>query len=152
MVCSLAMDQQPQPTYRVTSMTTHCPALQALSRRLRKQAKAGAAEFERFLGSSEFQKRWSEVPIHRRRRAVVALAKAQSIIPDGLPQPVKAQRMGDRRVNWADLAQRAKLVKAYAVCGNDHDKAGRMLRVTADCARLAKKRYLDVATPIGTAA
>lgn len=126
-------------------MTTHCPALQALSRRLRKQAKAGVAEFERFLASSEFQKRWSEVPIHRRRRAVIAMAEAQSSISDGLPEPVKAERMGDRRMNWSNPDQQALLARAYATYGSDHVKAGRMLRVTADCARLAKKRYLDVA-------
>lgn len=54
-----------------------------------------------------------------------------------LPKP---QRRPTSR--WLTDAARARLAKAYAIAGEDHEKAGRMLGCTAGAARLARKRYL----------
>ena len=62
-----------------------------------------------------------------------------------MPPPVKAKRMGDGpKCNWKDPALRAKLARVYAICGDDHEKAGRMMRVTTSTARNAKSRILGV--------
>ena len=130
-----------------------CPALQALSHRLRSEAREGLTRFDRFLAGDEFRRRWDSIPARLRRRAVLAISQAADMIPDTLPRPVKALPMGEgKRCNWADPRQRARLRQVYAKCGDDHEKAGRMLRVTADAARLARKRYLDAAPTLRMAA
>lgn len=60
---------------------------------------------------------------------------------------VKPQRRPTSR--WLTDEARAELARAYAIAGDDHEKAGRLLGCTSGAARLAKKRYLDVdhATP-----
>lgn len=134
--------------------TKRCPALRALSNRMRHVAQEGPAAFRNFLASDEFRKRFDSIPPPLRRRTIQAIVEAEAFVRDPLPPPVKAKPMGDgKRRNWRDPAQVAKLAKVYAVCGDDHEKAGRMLRVTTATARLAKKRYLDVAaTPMAQAA
>lgn len=122
-----------------------CPALTAFSGRLRRFASEGPARFKWFLASDEFSRRFNDIPPQRRRRAIQAIAEAEARVHDGLPPPVKAQRMGDGpRCNWKDPALRAKLARVYAVCGTDHEKAGRMMRITADAARRASGRLLRV--------
>ncbi len=128
-----------------------CPKVTALSCRLRRFAKEGPAKFKWFLATDEFAKRFNEVPPHQRRRAIQAIAEAEAIVHDGLPPPVKPQRMGDGRRRWTPAAL-ARLAQAYAKANGDHEKAARIFRCTTGAARLAKQRYLDVATPLSLAA
>lgn len=118
-------------------------AVTALSKRMRRFASEGPARFKWFLASDEFSQRFNSVPPQLRRRAIQAIAEAEAMVHDGLPPPVKRKRMGDGpKCNWKDPALRAKLARVYAVCGDDHFKAGRMMRITADAARIAKGRFL----------
>ncbi len=120
-----------------------CPALRVFSGRLRRFASEGPARFKWFLASDEFSQRFNSIPPQLRRRAIQAIADAEARVHDGLPPPVKAKRMGDGpKCNWKDPALRAKLARVYAICGDDHDKAGRMMRITAGAARIAKGRFL----------
>lgn len=120
-----------------------CPALRVFSGRLRRHASEGPKRFQWFLASNEFSQRFNSIPPQLRRRAIQAIADAEARVHDGLPPPVKAKRMGDGpKCNWKDPALRAKLARVYAICGEDHDKAGRMMRITAGAARIAKGRVL----------
>lgn len=56
----------------------------------------------------------------------------------------KPQRRPTSR--WLTDDARAQLARAYAIAGDDHEKAGRLLGCTSGAARLAKKRYLDGTT------
>ncbi len=70
-----------------------------------------------------------------------ALCEARARHPLVHPKPIDARRA--QKVNWSDPARRAKLAEVYAVTGDDHEKAARILGVSPGSARLAKKRYLD---------
>lgn len=129
-----------------------CPALTALSGRLRRFASEGPARFKWFLTTDEFSQRFNSIPPHLRRRAIQAITEAESRAHDGLPPPVKAKRMGDGpKCNWKDPALRAKLARVYAICGDDHDKAGRMMRITSGAARIAKGRFLGAHATVSLA-
>ncbi len=124
-------------------MAKHCPALMTFAKRMRRFAAEGPKRFQWFMASDEFSQRFNSIPPEFRRRAIQAIAEAEACVHDGLPPPVKRRRMGDGpKCNWKDPALRAKLARVYAICGDDHDKAGRMMRITADAARIAKGRVL----------
>ena len=133
--------------------TRRCPALQALSHRLRVHAKLGPAAFERYLLTPEFRNRFNSIPQDLWRRAMRAIAEAEALCAKRapLPPPVKprADANAGKRGRWQDPAAQAKLRAAYAKAGNDHDIAGRILRITADAARRAKQRYLDAPATLG---
>ena len=69
------------------------------------------------------------------RQYAVYAAECEAFTRHKLAKP---QRRPTSR--WLDPKAQAKLVKAYAIAGNDHEKAGRLLGCTAGAARLAKKR------------
>jgi len=60
------------------------------------------------------------------------------------PGPIHAKRA--QKANWSDPAMRAKLAGAYAMAGDDDEKAARILGVSLGSARLAKKRHLAGST------
>jgi hypothetical protein len=60
------------------------------------------------------------------------------------PGPIDAKRA--QKANWSDPAMRTRLTGAYAIVGDDDEKAARILGVSPGSARLAKKRYLDNGT------
>lgn len=128
-----------------------CPPLRALSTRLRTEARQGPAKFQAFLAGSEFHERFNSIPPQHRRRAIQAITEAEAIIHDGLPPPVKPQRIGDGRLRWSPAAI-AKLAQAYARAKGDHEKAARIFRCSTGAARLAKRRYIDAVQPINMAA
>lgn len=64
-----------------------------------------------------------------------------------LPKAPPTRRWGGGSGSiWTQPTELAKLARAYAIAGNDHEKAGRLLGVTAGAARLARKRHLLVST------
>ena len=71
----------------------------------------------------------------------VTMCEAKAAYPLVPPRPIDAKRA--QKINWNDPALRAKLVGAYAVAGEDDEKAARILGVSLGSARLAKKRHLQ---------
>jgi hypothetical protein len=117
--------------------------LNRTTRILKRHAQAGDVDaFRAYVRSDEFADAivgtgtsLRQVLLNR-YAAYAALCEASTRYP--LPKP---QRRPTSR--WLTDRARAQLAKAYAIAGDDHEKAGRILGCTAGAARLARKRYLD---------
>lgn len=120
--------------------------LNSICRLLKRHAQSGNVNrFQAFIVSDAFAQAMVDVGPRLRQNLLRVYAEysAECDARAHLPPPVKARRMGDGpKCNWKDPALRAKLARVYAVCGDDHEKAGRMMRITADAARMAKGRVL----------
>ncbi len=120
-------------------------ALNTFAHRVHFIARNGPAAFQAFLASNEFAERWALIPGRFRRRAIQSILDAEVVASrlDRVPPPVKAPRMGDgRKMNWKDPATVARLRAAYARAGEDHELAGRILRITAGAAKMAWRRLI----------
>jgi len=58
------------------------------------------------------------------------------------PKRIDAKRA--EKISWADATMKARLAAAYAVAGDDHEKAARLLNVSIGSARLAKRQHLSM--------
>lgn len=129
--------------------------LNSICRLLKRHAQSGnVTRFQAFIASDEFAQAMVDVGPRLRQNLLRMYAEyaGECDARAHLPPPVKSRRMGDGpKCNWRDPALRAKLARVYAICGDDHEKAGRMMRITTGAARLAKKRNLTAA-PMSMAA
>jgi hypothetical protein len=136
------MDQQPKTSVVLRMITTPQGYLNHSTRILKRHAKAGDVDsFRAYIRSDEFAQAVVGVgsgmrPILLRQYAIYA---AECEARTKLPLPKPKRRAVSR---WQTPAAQASLARAYAVAGDDHEKAGRILGCTAGAARLARKTYL----------
>lgn len=126
--------------------------LNRTTRVLKRHADAGNVDaFRAFIRSDEFANAMIGVGTGLRQSLLKAYTQYATICEyrtrHQLPKP---KRRATSR--WLTDAARAKLARAYAVAGDDHEKAGRLLGCTAGAARLARKRYLQDAQQTGAVA
>ena len=118
--------------------------LNRTTRILNRHAKAGDVDaFRAYVCSEDFANAIVRIgPALRQtllNRYAVYAARCEANTRYRLPEPKRRPTS-----RWLTDEAREQLARAYAIAGDDHEKAGRILGCTAGAARLARKRYLDM--------
>jgi hypothetical protein len=130
-------------------------SLKSISTALKRLARNGDAEkFRAYISSDAFLVAFNGLDPVRRRSAMCAFAKAETVCEAKAPRPLSAPKRIDakrvQKAKWGDPEMRIKLVEAYAWANGGHEKAARVLGVSLGSARLAKKRYLGASSVQGS--
>jgi hypothetical protein len=123
--------------------------LRTLTQTLMRLARRGNVEAIRdYLSSDAFLHAFVGLAPHHRKSVMRTYSKAEVLCeanarhPLAIPKRIDAKRA--EKISWADPTTKARLAAAYAVAGDDHEKAARLLNVSIGSARLAKRRHLSM--------
>lgn len=127
--------------------------LAVTSKVMKRHADAGNVDaFQAYVRSDEFAKAMVSISPEQRQSLLRYYAK-YSAECEANTRYRKVEPKRRRKSRWQADAARDRLAKAYAIAGEDHEKAGRLLGCTAGAARLARRKYLlNAAQPQSEAA
>ena len=141
--------QRISPQYaraRIGRMTSR-GCLRVLTRKLMGLGRNGDVDgFREYIRSDDFLEAFNGLDPEHRQAVLSCHRKAEIVLEQKARHPlVKPRRIDARRADkadWSDPLMLARLAEAYAVAGDDHQMAARILGVTEGSARQARKRYL----------
>jgi hypothetical protein len=114
---------------------------------MRLARRGNVEQFRAYIASDAFLLAFNGLDPERRRSAMRAFAKAETLCEERAPHPLATPKGIDvaraEKVRWNDPVMVANLADAYARAGGDDEKAARILGVTVGSARLARRRHLD---------
>ena len=123
--------------------------LRTLTQTLMRLARRGNFEAIRdYLSSDAFLHAFVGLAPRHRQSVMRTYSKAEILCEVNarhrLTTPKRIDAKRAEKISWADATMKARLAAAYAVAGDDHEKAARLLNVSIGSARLAKRQHLSM--------